>query len=141
MWTGLTAHAPFRPMDVTVTLGSSVLGAGNTTSVQVYVTTAGGAPVDTADVSLTVSLPGGRLVASSGRTNGAGLFTTTFSAYPSVRSIYRIDVASVIVTPAPNQPSDYPHVSTTIPGFEALAVIGAIGAAVAVLRWRSRREG
>ena len=154
VWTGITAHAPFRPLDVAVTLGQSVLGAGNTTSVQVLVTTSGGAPVANAAVSLTVSLPGGRLTSSSGATNAAGIFTTSFTASPSVRSIYRIDVmasragfsagsgaGSVIVTPAPNVPSDYKHVSTTIPGFEALAVIGAIGAAVAVLRWRSRREG
>ena len=113
-----------------------------------------------ATVSLTVSLPGGILLFHSGQTGSTcpgatcGVFTTPFVGDPSVRSIYRIDVSaskpgyspgngagSVIVTPAPNDPNEFTRVTTTIPGFEAVAVLAAIGAAVLILRMRNRREG
>ncbi len=153
--TGLTTHAPFRPLDILVVVQTPTLGAGNTTTVTVTVTSLG-AFVPDADVSLSISLPGGQLNPSTGRTGSNGVFTATFTANPSVRSIYRIDVTaskpgyapgagagSVIVTPAPNDPDKFTRVTTIIPGFETIAVLGAIGAAVVILRVRSRtrREG
>jgi len=153
VWTGITAHAPFRPLDVVVTVQTPSLDAGITTSVTITVSSLG-ALVPDADVSLTISLPGGELDRYSGRTGATGTFTATFEANPSVRSIYRIDVTSskpgyapgvgagsVIVTPAANDPNQFTRVTTTIPGFEAIAVLAAIGAAVVILRVRSRREG
>ena len=159
VWTGLTARAPFRPLEVTVTLADAVLNSSVGTSVQVSVRTSGGAGVGDADVSMSVSLPGGQLLAYSGRTGSCpsttcGTFSTTFKGYPTVRSIYRIDASaskagyapgsgagSVIVTPPQNTADQFQRVTVTVPGFETLAVIGAIGAAIAILRWRSRREG
>src|SRR3989454_4250030 len=159
VWAGLPAHAPFRPLDVSVIVGQAILNSSVSTSVSVQVTSLGQAVPD-ADVSLSLSLPGGTLSPYSGRTGttcpGAtcGVFTSTFVGNPTVRSIYRIDVSaskagytpttgtgSVIVTPPPNDTTKFTRVTTTVPGFETLAVLAAIGAAVAVLRWRSRREG
>ena len=154
VWTGLTARAPFRPLEVSVSFGDSVLNSSVVTTVTVHVQTTGGLAVANADVTLGVSLPGGKLAAYSGQTNSNGDFATTFTASPTARSLFRLDasaskagylsgsgIGSVIVNPPANQPSDFPHVSTTIPGFETVAVIAALGAVVAVLRWRSRREG
>ena len=153
--TSITVHPPYHPLGVAVTLANTELDAGQSTDVQVLVTSSGVA-VQGADVTLTVSLPGGTLAAYSGTTDGSGAFHTTFSATPSVRSIYRIDVdatmagyapgarsGSVIVSPRPIQASDYQTINViqNVPGFETLAVIAAIGAAVALLRWRRRREG
>jgi hypothetical protein len=159
VWTGLTTHAPFRPLDILVTVQAPTLNASTTTTVTVLVSSLG-TPVPDADVSLTLSLPGGELGSYSGRTGSTcpgtacGVFTTTFEANPSVRSIYRIDTSaskpgyapgagagSVIVTPAANDPNKFTRVTTTIPGFETFAVLAAIGAAVVILRMRSRREG
>lgn len=159
VWTGVTTHAPFRPLDVMVTVETPTLNAGDITNVSVLVTSLG-APVPDASVSLTASLPGGILLFHSGLTGSTcpgatcGVFTTMFFGDPSVRSIYRIDVSaskpgyspgngagSVIVTPAPNDPDEFTRVTTVIPGFETVAVLAAIGAAVLILRMRSRREG
>ena len=159
VWTGLTARAQFRPLDVSVVVGQAILNASVSTSVTVTVSSLG-ALVGDVDVSLHLSLPGGTLTPSSGRTGACpgptcGTFASVFVGNPSVRSIYRIDVSaskpayvpftgaggSVIVTPLPNDTTKFTRVTTTVPGFETLAVLAAIGAAVAVLRWRSRREG
>ena len=160
VWTALTAHAPFRPLDVSVVVGQAILNSSVSTSVTVTVSSLG-APVGDVDVSLRLSLPGGTLSPYTGRTGSTcpsatcGVFTSAFVGNPSVRSIYRIDVSaskpgyvpftgpggSVIVTPPPNDTTKFTRVTTTVPGFETLAVLAAIGAAVAVLRWRNRREG
>ena len=154
VWTGLTAHERIQPLDVSVIVGQAILNATVTTSVTVSVTSLG-LPVPNADVSLHLSLPAGTLSPYSGRTGSTGVFTSNFTGNPTVRSIYRIDVSaskagyvpftgpggSVIVTPPPNDTTKFTRVTTTVPGFETLAVLAAIGAAVAVLRWRSRREG
>ncbi len=152
----LTVHPAFRPLFVAVTVQANQLGAGNQTTVTVAVSSSGGGSGGGANVTLSVSLPGATLGAYSGTTDASGSFSTTFRASPSVRSIYRIDVsvskagytpgegtASVIVTPTPIQPSDYKTVDIVqnVPGFEALFVVAAIGAAVALLRLRRRREG
>ena len=153
--TALTVHPPFQRLDVTIVLGSSILGAGNSTSVTVTVTS-GGQLVANANVTLSVSLIGGRLGAYTGNTNPSGVFTTTFTGTPNQRSIYRIDVAvsragyapgsstaSAIVTAPPTEPEEYTQINLTqnVPGFEAVVVLAALGAAVAILRWRNRREG
>ena len=151
VWTTLTARAAFRPLDVTVSVATNILGSGNQTDVTVRVMAAN-AVVSGADVTLTVSVPGGALTAYSGQTDTAGEFTTRFTARPSAQSLYGINAVaskagyssgsgtgSVIVSPPPNQ--DYTHITVPIPGFETVAVIAALGAAVAILRWRNRREG
>jgi hypothetical protein len=151
--TTLTAHAPFRPLDVAVVTGASIVNASTSTTVQVTVSSPGGFVAD-ANVTLTVSLPGGALGAYTGRTDTNGVLSTTFKASPTVRSLYRIDVSaskagyasgtgtgSVIVNAPPTDSGKFQRVTVALPGFETIAVIAAIGAAVAVLRWRSRREG
>ena len=153
VWTAITARAPFQPLEVSVVSAASVLNASTSTSVQVTVSSSGN-PVADAELTLAVSLPGGELVAQTGRTDASGVFSTSFQASPTVRSLYRIDVSaskagytpgtgtgSVIVNaPAPD-PAKFQRVTVALPGFEALAVLAAIGVAVGVLRWRNRREG
>ena len=153
VWTVVTAHAPFQPLEVLVVAGAPIVNASTSTSVQVTVT-ASGAAVPGASVTLTVALPGGELGAQTGQTDASGVFSTTFKASPSVRSLYRVDVSaskagyapgsgagSVIVNgPAPD-PAKFQRVTVALPGFETLAVIAALGAAVFILRWRNRREG
>ncbi len=152
--TVLTAHPPFRPLYVAVVAGAPVVNASTSTTVQVTVTSTGGSPVADANVTLTVFLPGGELGAHTGRTDATGAFSTTFKASPSVRSLYRIEASaskagyaagtgtgSVIVNAPPTDLANFQRVTVALPGFETIAVIAALGAAVAVLRWRSRREG
>jgi hypothetical protein len=157
--TTITVHPLYRPLDVAVSVGATSIEAPNSTTVQVLVTS-GGLPVPDANVSLSLSLPGGVLGTYSGTTaatgTGLGTFSTTFTASPSIRSIYRIDVAvskagyapgsgtiSVLVSPKKNVATDFQSVNVVqnVPGFEALVFIGALGAAVAIVRWRQRREG
>ncbi len=154
--TAIAVHPVYRPLDVAVSVGGASIEAPNSTTVEVLVTS-GGLPVADANVSLSLSLPGGVLGAYSGTTAaGVGTFSTTFTASPSIRSIYRIDVTvqktgyapgsdtiSVLVSPKKNVATDFQSVNVVqnVPGFEALVFIGALGAAVAIVRWRQRREG
>ncbi len=152
--TALTVHPTFRLMIVDVLIGNNTPLAGHATAVQVHVTSSG-SDVAGAIVTLSVSLPGATLSKYSDLTPANGTVTLAFTAMPSVRSIYRIDVAaslagyapgsgsgSVIVNPKATEKTDYTTVTEiqNVPGFDTFLVVAALGVGIAVLRWR-RREG
>ena len=148
----LSLHAPgLADLRVTVARGAPESASGNSTTVTVQVRDAAGTAVSGAAVTLRTDLPGATITPSSGTTTN-GQFQATITADVAQGMTYQITAevsmtgfadetgsASLVVQPRVGTP---PRIDVTrnVPGFEAVAAVGAIAVVFALVALARRRE-
>jgi len=113
---------------------------------------AAGAAITGAAVVLSTDLPGATFSPASGTTDSSGLFRATITADVTQGMTYRItaDVtasgfgddsgsASLVVLP-PARDAPAIDVTKNVPGFEAVAAVGAVALVFALVALARRRE-
>jgi len=148
--TSVTVHPPLDGLlSVVVTTSDASIAFDGSATITVTVRDALGVAVLGAQVVLSTDLPGGTFLDASGATTATGVYSTTFTpdvrqgmayqilaevsygGYDSASDNVRVDVGSNPGSVTPVQ---------TVPGFEAVAAIGAIALTFALVALARRRR-